>query len=37
MLYWFLKKFLLGPWLRVLFRPWIEGEENIPPTAPRCW
>ena len=34
MLYWFLKKFLLGPWLRVLFRPWIEGEENIPADGP---
>lgn len=30
MLYWFLKLVMLGPWLRVLFRPWIEGEENIP-------
>ena len=30
MLYWFLKRFLLGPWLRVLFRPWCDGEENIP-------
>ncbi len=34
MLYWFLKRFLLGPWLRVLFRPWIEGEENIPAEGP---
>lgn len=30
MLYWVLKLAILGPWLRVLFRPWIEGEENIP-------
>jgi 1-acyl-sn-glycerol-3-phosphate acyltransferase len=29
-LYWFLKRFLLGPWLRVLFRPWSEGQEGIP-------
>jgi len=29
-LYWILKLVVLGPWLRVLFRPWIEGEENIP-------
>jgi 1-acyl-sn-glycerol-3-phosphate acyltransferase len=29
-LYWVLKLAILGPWLRVLFRPWIEGEENIP-------
>lgn len=30
MLYWFLKRFLLGPWLRVLFRPWSDGQENLP-------
>jgi len=29
-LYWVLKLFVLGPWLRVMFRPWVEGEENIP-------
>jgi 1-acyl-sn-glycerol-3-phosphate acyltransferase len=28
--YWVLKKILLGPWLRLLFRPWVEGLENIP-------
>ncbi len=30
MLYWVLKLVVLGPWLRMLFRPWVEGEENIP-------
>jgi 1-acyl-sn-glycerol-3-phosphate acyltransferase len=30
MLYWFLKRIALGPVLRVLFRPWVEGIENIP-------
>lgn len=30
MLYYFLKHFLVGPWLRVLFRPWLEGEEHLP-------
>ena len=30
MLYWVLKLVVLGPWLRLLFRPWVEGEENIP-------
>ncbi len=30
MLYWFLKRFLLGPWLKVLFRPWSEGAESVP-------
>jgi len=29
-LYWFLKYVLVGPWLRVLFRPWVEGLENVP-------
>jgi len=28
--YFFLKTFVLGPLLRVLFRPWIRGAENIP-------
>jgi 1-acyl-sn-glycerol-3-phosphate acyltransferase len=28
--YWFLKKLSLGPLLRVLFRPRVEGLENIP-------
>ena len=30
MLYWFLKYLVVGPWLRVLFRPWVEGLDNIP-------
>lgn len=33
-LYWFLKHILIGPWLRVLFRPWVEGLENIPARGP---
>jgi len=28
--YWVLKTLILGPILRLLFRPWVEGEENIP-------
>jgi 1-acyl-sn-glycerol-3-phosphate acyltransferase len=28
--YFILKNFLLGPLLRVLFRPWVRGMENIP-------
>ena len=34
MLYTILKNFILGPWLKVLFRPWVEGEENIPTGTP---
>ena len=30
MLYWFLKYMFLGPILRVIFRPWVQGLENIP-------
>jgi 1-acyl-sn-glycerol-3-phosphate acyltransferase len=28
--YWFLKYIALGPVLRLFFRPWVEGMENIP-------
>jgi 1-acyl-sn-glycerol-3-phosphate acyltransferase len=28
--YWILKKIVLGPILKLLFRPWVEGLENIP-------
>ncbi len=30
MFYWILKRVVLGPILRVIFRPWVEGLENIP-------
>ena len=31
--YWVLKTVILGPILRLLFRPWVEGSENIPETG----
>ena len=34
MAYFILKTFVLGPLLRVLFRPWVRGMENIPATGP---
>jgi 1-acyl-sn-glycerol-3-phosphate acyltransferase len=34
MLYWVLKHIIIGPWLRVLFRPWIEGRTNVPSAGP---
>lgn len=34
MAYFILKNFLLGPILRVIFRPWVRGMENIPSTGP---
>jgi 1-acyl-sn-glycerol-3-phosphate acyltransferase len=33
-LYWFLKWIALGPWLRVIFRPQVEGAENVPASGP---
>lgn len=34
MLYWFLKTWVVGPWLRVLWRPWTEGLEHVPADGP---
>ena len=34
MFYWFLKWIALGPILRVLFRPQVEGSENVPENGP---
>ena len=33
MFYWFLKRVVLGPLLRVLFRPYVIGLEHVPPTG----
>lgn len=33
MFYWFLKTVLVGPVLKLLFRPWVQGEEHIPETG----
>ena len=30
MFYWFLKLAALGPLMRLIFRPWVEGLENVP-------
>lgn len=34
MLYWLLKYVLLGPWLRIIFRPQVEGLEHVPDEGP---
>ena len=34
MLYWVLKRVVLGPFLRLFFRPWVEGLENLPEQGP---
>lgn len=34
MFYWVLKYVLVGPWLRILFRPWVEGLDNVPKDGP---
>jgi 1-acyl-sn-glycerol-3-phosphate acyltransferase len=33
-LYHFLKYFVLGPPLKLLFRPWVKGMENVPTSGP---
>jgi 1-acyl-sn-glycerol-3-phosphate acyltransferase len=33
-LYWLLKRILLGPLLHVLFRPWVRGDDNVPDVGP---
>ncbi|HEU0213968.1 MAG TPA: lysophospholipid acyltransferase family protein [Jiangellaceae bacterium] len=33
MFYWFLKRVILGPILRVVYRPWAEGLEHVPATG----
>jgi 1-acyl-sn-glycerol-3-phosphate acyltransferase len=33
-LYWVLKWIVIGPWLRVLFRPWTSNTEAIPASGP---
>ena len=30
MLYWILKRIVVGPLLHLLFRPWVEGIEHVP-------
>ncbi|HEX2362506.1 MAG TPA: lysophospholipid acyltransferase family protein [Jiangellaceae bacterium] len=30
MFYWFLKRVILGPLLRLVYRPWAEGLEHVP-------
>jgi 1-acyl-sn-glycerol-3-phosphate acyltransferase len=34
LLYWLMKYVLVGPWLRLLYRPWVQGMENIPDDGP---
>lgn len=34
MLYWLLKYLLLGPWLRVVYRPVVVGRHHVPASGP---
>ncbi|SDZ06529.1 1-acyl-sn-glycerol-3-phosphate acyltransferase [Micromonospora pattaloongensis] len=34
MLYWLLKYIILGPWLKMIFRPQVEGRGHIPGSGP---
>jgi len=33
-LYWLLHRIVVGPLLKVLFRPWVEGLEHVPASGP---
>jgi len=33
-LYWLLKYIILGPWLKLIFRPQVEGRDNVPDEGP---
>lgn len=33
MFYWIMKHLIAGPLVKMIFRPWITGEENIPKTG----
>jgi 1-acyl-sn-glycerol-3-phosphate acyltransferase len=33
-LYWLMKYIILGPWLRLIFRPHVEGRHNVPDSGP---
>lgn len=34
MLYWIFKHLLIGPFLKTIWRPWVEGAENLPASGP---
>ena len=34
MFYWLMKRVIIGPLVRLLYRPWIEGLENVPTDGP---
>jgi 1-acyl-sn-glycerol-3-phosphate acyltransferase len=33
-LYWLMKYIILGPWLKLIFRPQVEGRDNVPDSGP---
>lgn len=34
MLYWIFKHLIIGPLLKTIYRPWVEGSENLPSSGP---
>lgn len=34
MLYWIFKHLIIGPLLKTIYRPWVEGSENLPASGP---
>ncbi len=33
-MYWIFKHLIIGPLLKTIYRPWVEGSENMPATGP---
>lgn len=34
MMYWIFKHLVIGPFLKTIYRPWVEGAENLPKSGP---
>ena len=34
MIYWALKRIFIGPIVKLLFRPWVKGRDNVPESGP---
>jgi 1-acyl-sn-glycerol-3-phosphate acyltransferase len=34
LIYWALKRIFIGPIVKLLFRPWVKGRENVPESGP---
>ena len=34
MFYWLMKHIFVGPWLKLVYRPWVRGAEHVPADGP---